>query len=123
MGDRSKESFTEQYADRLFVLRGTGLNDGYAMREDSLYTFKAFLEAAPYRVRRAGLKLANRGDIRAFWVDEDRELRLSVHMFSNGDVEYVLLAKGERPENARMRPEPFWRGMSVRLRGLLDIQA
>ena len=112
-------AYRSQYADRFRELREAASEDGYALREESARAFIEFLCAAPYDVKRAGLALAGGGDINAIWVNEDRTGRVSIQVFGDGDVEYVVLGPNREPEMDRVSPEVFWSEFSSRLRDLL----
>ena len=116
---RLSNPYESQYADRLRKLREAALEDGYALREESARSFIEFLHAAPYDVKRAGLALAGGGDVNAIWVSEDRTRRVSIQVFGDGDVEYVMLGPNSAPEMDRVSPEVFWSEFSSRLRDLL----
>ena len=109
-----------RYGARLDELRRAAREEGYAMNEGSAQAFHAFLQAAPYDVRRAGLALAGDGDINAIWVGEDRKNRLSIQVFENGDIEYVSLSPGHKPRMARVSAERFWTTFSSKLHGFLS---
>ena len=132
-----------QYEDRFRELREAASGDAYAPREASERAFieflcaahnsnhnlvrksmseRAFIEflcAAPYRVKRAGLALTGGGDVNAIWVSEDRTTRVSIQVFGDGDVEYVVLWPNSEPELARVSPEAFWWEFSSKLGDVL----
>lgn len=111
--------FESEYAERLRELREAASEDGYALREESARSFIEFLHTAPYDVKRAGLALAGGGDLNPIWVSEDRTRRLSIQVFGDGDVEYVMLWRSSAPEMDRVTPEVFWSEFSSTLRDLL----
>lgn len=108
-----------EYADRFRELREAASEDGYALCEESARSFIEFLHAAPYDVKRAGLALAGGGDVNAIWVSEDRTRRVSIQVFGDGDVEYVMLWPNSAAEMDRVSPEVFWSEFSSRLRDFL----
>ena len=116
---RLSNTYECEYADRFRALREAGSEDGYALREESKRSFIEFLCAAPYDVTRAGLALVGGGDVNAIWVSEDRTIRLSIQVFGDGDLEYVMLWPNGAPEMDRVPHEVFWSGFSSRLRALL----
>ncbi|MDE0037654.1 MAG: hypothetical protein OXU77_08850 [Gammaproteobacteria bacterium] len=116
---RPSNVYESEYADRFRELREAASEDGYALREESASSFIEFLHAAPYDVKRAGLALAGGGDVNAIWVSEDRTRRVSIQVFGDGDVEYVMLWPNSAPEMDRVSPEVFWSEFSSRLRDFL----
>ena len=119
--ERHPESadYADQYKERIAALREAAKEEGYTLDVDSAQMFLAFLRMAPYKVRRGGVALAEYGEINAIWVSTDRQRRLSVQVFGDGGVEYVLLHAGSEPTMARMKPQRFWSENSERLSDLL----
>ena len=112
---------TTVYDDRLGELREAALEEGYELNEGAAEQFILFMDAATYPVKRPGIALAGDGDINAIWTRRaGPKCRLSVQVFDDGDVEYVLLVEGESAAMEKLSHCAFWSAASKdRLREIL----
>ena len=108
-----------QYAERLTQLGQDAIEDGFTLSQISVAKFFVFLEGASYSVRKAGLALGSGSNLNSIWVSDDRQTRLSVEIFEDGDIEYALASSDGSISIGRVSPERFWAEHGERFRDFL----
>lgn len=110
---------TMEYAARISDLRVMAPDEELELDQDSANQFISFLKNAPFNIRRAAIGLGVYGELNAVWVSEDRDYKLSIEFYANGEIKYAWLPLDGTVEIDRVSPETFWSMYRDRLRHFL----
>ena len=104
-----------EWERRIEDLRSWAAEDGEPFRSESERDFWTFVEATP-GVRRGGLVLAPRGNLRAVWQD-DAGARVALQFLGGGIVLYVIFGPRPRTPDSRVSGHDDFEGIQHRIDG------
>ena len=90
LGEKIKEAFQtcRAYQNRIETLRGLGVPEGIAVNPSSEQDFWYFVFSVPF-AQKAGLVLADNGNLRAIWDGEDGS-HLGIQFLGDRMLQYVI---------------------------------